>query len=444
MPRSACMAGVFFFICVFVIGTCATGCQESGVAGAAAESQGIVGPSTTDWESWPAVVGLVIYNGQAMCTGTLIDPQLVLTAGHCGDPNPAGIQVMSGPEMYSGELIAFGEEIVFHPAWPGMLAPGAVDLSMIKLDRAVTGIEPMRLRDFPLPDVGTPAKLVGYGADGSSGPSGGAGVQRVGDTTLLEVLPGMLGTGDPSNTCSGDSGGPVFTEQDGEWVVSGVNSAVTGTCNPLMGGIAVNLLGFCSWLNETATALVGHDLGLEYCKECTADFVKDWGHGCGPELPPCPDGTTCTLVTGYSKDGYGYCAAPCCEVDSMFDTSCYNVGDGEEKCALLGEQGGAFCAIYCEDDSECPEYTECYGPFSQPGMCIAREGIPGYEPDTGEEGQDTGADSDAGAEPDTNTGVDADASIDGGDTDTSSENDCDCETMGMTRRYLVTLALSLI
>jgi hypothetical protein len=391
-------------------------------------AQSIVGPSTTDWESWKGVVAISI-GGQGLCTGTLIDPQLVLTAGHCSYNNPPAMEILSGSDVWSATSIARGEEIIWHPQWSGMLMEGAVDLSMIKLDRAVTDIETFMVRDFPMPEIGTPARLVGYGED----ESGQAAIQREADTTLLDVKPGSYETGDPANTCSGDSGGPVFTEQDGKWVVTGVNSAVTGACNPISGGIAVNLLGFCDWLNQSAIELVGHDLGLENCVACDVEPVEDWGQGCGPELPPCPEGTSCTQVPDYSKNGYGYCAAPCCEVDSLYDTHCTDTSGGAEHCSLLSENGVALCMIECEEDDDCPEHSECHGPFGMQGICIARKGIPGYEPpDT-----DTGEDAGSGGDADGDSGVEADGGAEDDDVDAGggeetggSDSGCGCRQGG--------------
>ena len=104
-----------------------------------------------------------------------------------------------------------------HPTWQGQIDftdvdnVGAVDLSLLKLDTPINSLETYALRS-EFPAASSDGVLVGYGEDDN----GQYGTQRVGDTTLRQVGTAMIEVGDPANICSGDSGGPLFTEEDGE------------------------------------------------------------------------------------------------------------------------------------------------------------------------------------------------------------------------------------
>ncbi|MCP4677345.1 MAG: S1 family peptidase [Deltaproteobacteria bacterium] len=413
---------------------------------------GIIGGEESKWaEEWRGVVGLG-FPGMSMCSGTLIDPRVVLSAGHC--VSGSGFDMSAFPNLLSiiggakaGRTLGRAKKIVVHPSWSGDVEAEATDLSLILLQNPVADDIPWyKFRDFPMPEVGSSAFLVGYGDDGT----GSSGTQMMGDTTILEVTPGLIQIGGAgmATTCPGDSGGPVFIKQNDQWTLIGVNSFGAGTvCDPEVGMYSVNTLSACHWLNKTMIDLVGHDLGLEQCTLCQAEPACIWGHGCGPDLPDCPYGTECVKPKEFSSGGYGYCAAPCCELGSADEELCYDVSEGEEKCDIRGDNGQAFCVTYCDDDSDCPKSTMCENrPFSDVKICIATkdsaaDGIdtdtmdcpePEPEEDAGaEESTDAGADADADADADTDTDADVDNGSDAGEDDNEATGGCGCRLTGI-------------
>ena len=399
-------------------------------------SKAIIGGTESNWEEpWRGAVALGI-NGYFMCSGTLIDPRVVLTAGHCVKFSP-GMSLENAPQMLwimggsdvntnSPDMIklAQAQKIVAHKNWDGNIESASTDIALVLLDKELTDIPYYRLRDFPMPQTGDPAFLVGYGDDGD----GNSAIQRMGDTTLVSVSPELLGTSEGANTCPGDSGGPVFTKQDGDWVLTGVTSFGAGdVCRTDLPMYATNVLVACHWINSVMMEMVGHDLGLEKCALCELDPPCDWGTGCGPGLPECAPGTVCLKPEGFSRGGYGYCAASCCEVGEAEPDHCTDVSDGEELCTFRGEGGSAFCAISCEENGDCPAFTECRNkPFEDQKICIGSDRVfdagldpedlpdtdtcPDLEPNT--DLLDAGAQGDAG---DHNTDQDdADVGNDGG------------------------------
>ena len=403
---------------------------ESGISPA-----GIIGGSPTDGAvKWRGVVGLS--TRRSTCSGTLIDPEIVLTAGHCVLLNddygysdltssPESLRIVVGADMgYNGTVVARGWEIVPHPTWTGDITAGVTDLALVKLDRPVENVATFPLVDFPMPQSGQSAYLVGYGDSGY----GESGVQREGATTIWTVTPAELETGGNANTCPGDSGGPVLIKQDGQWAVAGVNSYGAGTvCSTEQGMWAVNVLSACHWLNDTMMDLVGRDLGLEHCTSCNAAKASDWGQGCGPGFPDCPKGTECMKPVGFSVDDGGYCAAPCCDLGEGDAGYCSDIADGEEMCGLRDDYGTNHCVVQCRTDSDCPEDTTCKNrPFESEKICIAKGKTETPDPDDDSEPGDDGDpalddDSDDGSRDreedraDEEAGEDPDENADGGD-----------------------------
>jgi hypothetical protein len=303
---------------------------------------------------------------------------------------PDSIAIFGGSG--GNDLLAYADEMVVHPSWEGDIDEQAGDLAFILLKSSIRGITPVRVIDFPGPIVGESAIIVGYGTDPMN-EINDLPLHREGVTNIIEESKYYYQIGGETNTCVGDSGGPMYILQEEAWVLAGVTSFGAADCTASSEGYSVKLLSFCGWLNDTMTSLVGADLGLEHCVGCDAEIAEEWGAPCGPGYPCCPNGTVCRTPEDFSNGGLGYCAPGCCDVGTKDASYCTDVAGGKETCLFTTDFGSAYCAISCDDDGDCPADTGCKNrPFSSDKICIAKDigteaGCDADEPDTDTESE---------------------------------------------------------
>ena len=181
--------------------------------------QHIYGGENTLTCEWPSAVEV------GGCTGTLVHPEVVIYAGHCG--GNVG-QVFFGESVYSGGGRSVGTQFcTTKPGW----SPGAgTDFAVCKLAQPVTDVQitPILMGcETEVLEPGREVVLVGFGQT----ETGGSGVKKEVVTTLDHVAnnEAFLGGGGLA-PCYGDSGGPAFVKlpaaegYDDTWRVFGVTS----------------------------------------------------------------------------------------------------------------------------------------------------------------------------------------------------------------------------
>jgi secreted trypsin-like serine protease len=216
---------------------------------------------------------LVFYDAEGTplwrCTGTLISPTVVLTAGHCtygADSAQFFLQdTMPSTYPYSGGIT--GDPYTY-PLYDDA-AFYTNDVGVVVLDKRVTLRE---VSDYgELPDVGTvedllaePSQLltiVGYGLQGVVKPVASAERTRYqGTVMLIEATSSLAGTysfrftATPAQShsgggCFGDSGGPVFIE--GTNIILGVTSYVMNlNCKGTGGAFRIDQEPVLDWINS--------------------------------------------------------------------------------------------------------------------------------------------------------------------------------------------------
>lgn len=172
-----------------------------------------------------------------ICSGTLIAPNVVLTAGHCTfffeDRSDLNIVFTLDPSPTATSTVYNAAAFYTHPDYVdrlngnskcGLYGQCTTDVGLVELATALTGATPSTIA--PLNYVDTldlrtqMFNIVGYGVEGFSnantplGPDGGA--RKVGtfdalgqDVTADRFLK-LTGEHYKDETCFGDSGGPVF------------------------------------------------------------------------------------------------------------------------------------------------------------------------------------------------------------------------------------------
>jgi secreted trypsin-like serine protease len=215
--------------------------------------------------SYPDCVAVGSTEDGYCCTGTLIGPNVVLTAGHCFNccDESHGGQIFVGQKVSQKGITVKVKHAVQHPRYGS--AGKHNDLTLLILAEDVSAVTPCRLASTALIDHAAEVTLAGYGNTNFGG-TVGYGTRRVAvvPTAMNSTVdygcdPGLEfaagGIGLDLDSCRGDSGGPAFVaESDGRWYLAGVTSRMTKqaqrTCGD--GGIYVRVDKYADWINAAA------------------------------------------------------------------------------------------------------------------------------------------------------------------------------------------------
>lgn len=203
--------------------------------------------------AWPTTVAVT--NGGGLCSGTIIHPEVVVYAAHCGASS--GTRIRLG-ETSSNNPVTLTPE--FCRSYPDYFTAGDqdVDWAFCKLSSplGIPVTPPVMGCEYGDLNYGTQVAIVGYGNNQSGGNDGfGAGRKRWAMATLIGVnipdnVAAVSESGEPA-ICSGDSGGPAFARMaDGSWHAFGITSTGPGGCEPNAGRIHSLISGAVPWIEE--------------------------------------------------------------------------------------------------------------------------------------------------------------------------------------------------
>jgi hypothetical protein len=239
-----------------------------GPAGATTQAPIVNGVATADH---PAV-GALLTPGNPnsaflVCSGTLIGCRTFLTAGHCveGALDPSSYVVFLQHAGFVGV-----SDIAVHPSYDFPVG----DVAVLTLATPVTGIRPVAIDTVGGQGAGTSGTIVGFGRTGGS--SQDYGLKRKGLVSLASCGGGVSDTtsicwsfttpvgppGEDSNTCNGDSGGPLFTDPGSGPVTAGITSGgASATCLATDDSYDARVATYAAFIN----AVGGSDVGATSC-----------------------------------------------------------------------------------------------------------------------------------------------------------------------------------
>jgi len=267
------------------------------LGGAPGGAEGIVNGEETGFARWRGVVALV-GEGGSLCTATLVHPEVAVTAAHCVYYPPWEIDYVAHPEdvrvLAAADVLADMDaahvarlaEAVAHPSWEGdFYDQQQRDLAMVRLDEAAVDLDVHAVRAAPSPEPGDTATIVGYGPAGDEG----VGIHRDGEAEIVYVDERSVLAQSGAGACPGDSGGPLFTDQDGEPKVTAVMSL--SDCAAFGSTTSMNLVSVRDWVSEvlegwTGSGLPRTDAGVDTGADSGPDAALDASDGDASDAAP--------------------------------------------------------------------------------------------------------------------------------------------------------------
>jgi secreted trypsin-like serine protease len=200
------------------------------------------------------------------CTGTLIAPQVVVTAGHCA-ASGCSTRIFIGDNVAGSGTIIRVQDAISHPDYvPSSVDRPFDDLTVLILTEPVRTVAPVPICSLQAIAGAKSVTVAGYGNTDFRGLTG-YGIRRKVAVGLASESPRYGARYDTEfvagamnldqDSCSGDSGGPAYVFVDGRFELAGATSRATReggrTCGD--GGVYTRIPAYRDWLEASAGPL---------------------------------------------------------------------------------------------------------------------------------------------------------------------------------------------
>jgi secreted trypsin-like serine protease len=240
----------------------------------------IIGGVIAQAGMFPSLAYIVDFQGQAayQCTGTVIAPSLILTAGHCAENmqtgaafSPSGFRVVIGSvyPLLPGESVSTVLGVILYPGLARKVDDGDAALLVLSAPTTAPPVALATPRFIKRASAGAPATIVGWGKTASGQTSLTEQLQSAATVVqghkwcrrnappfyvhseICTISPPSYATG----VCEGDSGGPLLaTGPSGEVFEVGVADHVYGECSTHKPSVFASVGFLSSWIQTWIAA----------------------------------------------------------------------------------------------------------------------------------------------------------------------------------------------